>query len=327
MTDNQNTDQKEMRMKKIAFIGTGIMGAPMVRHLMAAGFPVTVTSRTLSKCEPLVQDGATLATCTKDCVADADVIISIVGYPSEVEELYLGSGGIIQNAKPGSVLIDMSTSSPALARDIHDAAAIHDILAIDAPVTGGEDGAIAGNMTIMVGADEEGFERVRDVLEAFGEVIVPFGGPGLGQVAKIANQVALAGSMVGMAEGLVFAQQNGVDPKAVLPILQTGSASSRALELLAPRALDGNFQPGFMVEHFRKDLGIALTIAEDEELTLPGVETAYALYDLLAIIGGGRLGTQSVFLAYQDEEASAAQGLDWSRIEEDPEEVDEHNHV
>lgn len=317
--------------KKIAFIGTGLMGAPMVGHLLDAGYPVTVYNRTKAKADKLVERGAVWANSPAEACKDADITITIVGYPKDVEEVYLSKDGLVNSAKPGSILIDMSTSSPTLAKDITAAAAQRGILAFDAPVTGGEDGAIAGTLTIMVGATQEDLDKVIDVFETFGKVIVPFGGPGMGQMAKMTNQIGIGGNMVAMAEALAFAKQNGLDPKQVLPILQSGSAGSVAFSLYAPRALEGNFEPGFMVQHLRKDLGIVLTIAEDCELTLPGTETAYNLYDLLYNIGGQSKGTQAITLVYEDEETGKEAGVDWKLLDEmydeEFEDEDEHGHA
>lgn len=306
-----------MAQKKIGFIGTGLMGEPMADHLLNAGFEVVVYNRTKAKADRLIEKGAIWAESPAEAARDADVVITIVGYPADVEEVYLGEDGIIDAARPGSILVDMSTSSPQLAKEISQAAAVRDILAFDAPVTGGEDGAKAGTLTIMVGATQEELDRVIDVFEAFGKVIIPFGGAGQGQMAKMTNQIGIAGNMVAMAEALAFARNNGLDPKQVLPILQSGSAGSVAFSLLAPRALDGNYDPGFMVQHLRKDLGIALAIAEEEELTLPGTETAYNLYDLLYNIGGQLKGTQAITLVYEDEEVCEQQGLDWKLLGEE----------
>lgn len=302
--------------RKIAFIGTGLMGAPMAGHLLDAGYPVTVYNRTKAKADKLVERGAVWANSPAEACKDADVTITIVGYPKDVEEVYMGKDGLIANAKPGSILIDMSTSSPTLAKDINKAAAERDIYAFDAPVTGGEKGAIDGTLTIMVGADEEGLAKVQDIFDTFGKVIIPFGEAGLGQMAKIANQIGIAGNMVTMAESLAFAKHNGIEPEKILPVLESGTAGSVAYSQYAHMAIEGNFNPGFMVQHLRKDLGIALTIGDDEDLTLPVTENAYNLYDLLYNIGGESRGTQAITLIYEDDETCKKQGLDWGLLDE-----------
>lgn len=306
--------------QRVAFIGTGIMGAPMARHLIEAGYPVTVYNRTASKCAPLVEAGARLAESPADAAAQADVVITMVGFPEEVEELYLARGGLVEASKPGAFLIDMSTSSPELARDIAEVAAVSGRRAFDAPVTGGQQGAQAGTLTVFCGATEEDVAPVRPVLEAFSSKVFCFGGPGKGQMAKLANQVALAGCMVGLAEGISFAREGGLDVVTTLEALAGGMAASAALDAFGAKIVAGDFAPGFMVEHYVKDLGLALEVAEDEELTLPGVETANQLYGLLAEIGGARMGTQAIDLVYSDERACAEHGLDWSLLERDDEE-------
>ena len=296
----------------VAFIGTGIMGAPIAGHIMDAGYPLTVFNRTSSKADGLVARGAVRAASPAEAVRDADVVFTMVGYPSDVEELYLAGDGILAAAKPGATLIDLTTSAPELARDIAEAAEVDGKHAFDCPVTGGEAGAIAGTLTLIVGATEHDVEPVRELLETFGSQIYCFGGAGKGQAAKLANQVALAGSMVGYADALSFAQQNGLDPEQTRQMICGGTGKSGAMETLAPKSLDGDCKPGFMVTHFLKDLGLALQVAEDKEIALPGADTAFTLYDMLEAIGGARLGTQAITLLYQEEADAVAAGLDWS---------------
>ncbi len=309
-------------MKKIAFIGTGLMGAPMAEHLLNAGYELSIYNRSKSqRALDLIEKGARWAQSPKEACQGAELILTIVGYPKDVEEVYFGDEGLIEHADKGAILVDMSTSSPELAREIAQAAEVRDLIAFDAPVTGGEDGAKAGTLTIMVGATEEQLALVHDVFKCFGELIVPFGAAGKGQLAKMTNQIAIAGAMQAMAESLAFAKTVGLDQSKVLPILQSGSAGSVALSLYAPRALEGNFEPGFKVEHLRKDLNIALGIAEEESLVLPGLEAAYGVYDLLYNINGASKGTQAITLVYDEEACGQAAGLDWSMLGE---EFDEH---
>lgn len=299
-------------LPSVAFIGTGIMGAPIAGHLLSAGYPLTVFNRTPSKAEGLLKAGARWADSVEECVEDADVVFTMVGYPTDVEETYLSGDGVIACSKPGAVLVDLTTSSPALAADIAQAAEASGRFAFDCPVTGGEAGAIAGTLTAIVGATEAQIAGVRPLLEAFTSKIFCFGEAGKGQSAKLANQVSLANSMVGMADALAFAQQSGLDVDMAREMILGGTGATGALASLAPKALDGDYKPAFKVAHFIKDLGLALQEAEDLELTLPGVETAYTLYDMLEAIGGADLGTQAITLLYQEEPEAVAAGLDWS---------------
>lgn len=298
--------------QRVAFIGTGIMGAPIAGHIMDAGYPLTVYNRTEAKAQPLVERGAVWSASPAEAVRDADVVFTMVGYPEDVEELYLSSDGLLAASKPGAVLIDLTTSSPALARDIAEAAAVSDRMAFDCPVTGGESGAIAGALTAIAGATERDIEPVRALLETFTARIFCFGGAGKGQSAKLANQIALASSMVGMADALSLAQQSGLDLEQTRKMILTGTGASGAMDSLAPKALDGDWKPGFMVKHFIKDIRLALEEAEEKEIALPGADTAYALYDMLDAIGGAELGTQAITLLYQEEGDAVAAGLDWS---------------
>lgn len=309
--------------QSVAFIGTGIMGAAMAANILKAGYPLTVCNRTPGKCAPLVAQGARLAQTPAEAAADADVVITMVGFPEEVEELYLAKGGLIDASKPGAHLIDMTTSSPSLARDIAEVAEVSGRHAFDAPVTGGAQGAAAGTLTVFCGASEQDLAPVRELLEVLGPEIVALGGPGKGQLAKLANQTALAGCMVGLAEALSFAKQGGLDLDQTLAALQTGMADSTAMDQLGPKMVDGDYAPGFMVGHFVKDLCLVLEAAEGMELTLPGVDTANQLYGILNEIGGARMGTQAIELVYDDEASCAAAGLDWSLLGEEHDDEDD----
>ena len=296
----------------VAFIGTGIMGAPIAGHILDAGYPLTVYNRTKEKADGLVERGATWADSVLEAARTADVVFTMVGYPSDVEEIYLTTDGLLTCTKPGAMLIDLTTSSPELARDIHGAAEAYDKHAFDLPVTGGEQGAIDGTLTGIAGATEEYVERVRPLLETFTSKIYFFDEAGKGQAAKLANQIALAGSMVGMADCLAFAEQSDLDVKLVREMILSGTGASGAMESLAPKSMRGDYKPGFQVQHFLKDLGLALQTAEDEGLSLPGTDTAFMLYDTLKEIGGGKMGTQAITLLYAEEGIAEANGLDWS---------------
>ena len=294
----------------VAFIGTGIMGAPIAGHILDAGYPVTVYNRTKAKTDDLVSRGAVWADSPAAAAKDADVVFTMVGYPADVEEIYLSGDGLLAAAKPGAYLIDLTTSAPELARDIAEAAEAYGKHAFDCPVTGGDTGAIAGTLTLIVGATDEGIEPVRAILETFSSKIYCFGGPGKGQAAKLANQVALSSCMVGMAE--------------TREMILGGTGRSGAMEQLAPKSLDGDWKPGFMVTHFLKDLRLALATAEEKELALPGADTAFTLYDMLDAIGGSKLGTQAITLLYQEEADAVAAGLDWSLYNPPVHDEDEH---
>jgi 3-hydroxyisobutyrate dehydrogenase len=293
----------------VAFIGTGVMGAPMAGHLLDAGAEVVVHNRTREKAEPLLERGARWADSAGDAAAEAEVTISIVGFPEDVEAVYLPEGGVVERAAPGSILIDMSTSAPALARRIAVAAAKRGCTSLDAPVSGGDVGARNATLTIMVGGDAEAFSAVEPLLRVMGKNVVLQGGPGAGQHAKLANQVAIAGSMIATVESLAYARAAGLDPRRVLESITAGSAASWSLQNLAPRILDGDFAPGFFVKHFVKDMRLALESADELGIQLPGLARIKRLYDLLVDQGGGELGTQALWLLYADATERHAAGL------------------
>ena len=300
---------------KVAFVGTGIMGAPIAGHIMDAGFELTVHNRTKSKADDLVARGATWADSPAEAAADADVVFTMLGYPSDVEDVYLSTDGLVRAAKKGAWLVDLTTSSPELARDIHDAAEVEDKHAVDCPVTGGEAGAKAGTLTLILGTTEAEAAPILPVLETFSSKVFYFGGAGKGQTAKLCNQVSLASCMVGWADALALAEQGGLDPRLMLDMVGSGMGSSRALAELAPKALEGDWKPGFLVEHMRKDIRLAIEQSEELEITLPGCETAFTLYDMLCQIGGGRMGTQAISLLYAEQADAAAAGLDWDKLD------------
>lgn len=316
---------------KVAFIGTGIMGEPIAEHLISAGYDVTVYNRTAKKTENLASLGAHVADSIVDAVKDADVVFTMVGYPTDVEDVYLTTDGLIRVAKKDAYLIDLTTSSAQLARDIHDAAEIENKHAFDCPVTGGQAGAQKGTLTLIAGATEADIEPIRALLETFSSKIFCMGGAGKGQTAKLCNQISLASCMIGYADAMALAEQGGLDVEQMLEVVASGMGSSRALQELAPKSLEGDFKPGFMAEHFRKDIALALAQSEDLEITLPGAETAFTLYDMLCQIGGSKMGTQAISLLYADEGTSTAAGLDWSLLEGEEEEHEcscghDHNH-
>lgn len=305
-----------VRMRNVAFIGTGIMGAAIASHLMDAGYKLVVHNRTNDKAQPLLDRGATWADSPADAVQRADVVFTMLGYPKDVEDVYLSTDGLLATTRKGAWMVDLSTSSPQLARDIHGVAEVSDKHAVDCPVTGGEEGAVAGTLTLMLGCTQKEAEPIAELLKTFSNKICYFDEPGAGQVAKLCNQVALASCMVGYAEALALAEQSGLDPHAVRELVLSGTGTSGAMERLAPLSLTGDYRPRFKSEHLLKDLSIAMAEADELELNLPGTDASRSLFDLLCEVGGGQLGTQAVSLLYADEATCAAAGLDWSRVDD-----------
>jgi len=282
----------------IGFIGTGVMGKSMVRNLMKAGHELHVYSRTKSKADELIAEGAIWHDRPAELAQAVQVVISIVGYPHDVEELYLGDNGIVANAKPGTYLIDMTTSSPSLAQSIQQASSAKGCFSLDAPVSGGDVGAREARLSIMVGGDQAAFEAVKPIFEAMGTNIVYQGAAGAGQYTKMSNQIAIASNMMGVSEALSYAKKAGLDPQTVLKSIETGAAGSWSLSNLGPRMLAGNFEPGFYVKHFIKDLNIALQSAEAMGLDMHGVKLAKSLYEQLVQQGDQDCGTQALFKLY-----------------------------
>ena len=311
------------RCRKVAFIGTGIMGSAIAGHLLDAGSDLVVHTRTKQRAQALLARGARWADTVAEAACEADVVLTMVGYPEDVEEVYLSTNGLIRACKKGAWMVDLTTSSPQLARDIHDAAEVMDRHAVDCPVTGGEEGAKAGTLTLMLGCEERAAEPIVGLLRTFSSRIMYFGQAGAGQVAKLCNQVALAANMVGYSEALALAEQAGIDRGKVRELVLGGTGASAAMERLAPLSMDGDYKPRFLSEHMRKDLGLALEAGEELGLSLPGTGGAYALFDMQCRVGGQRLGTQAVSLLYQDEAPCVAAGLDWSLLD-DEEDDDGH---
>ena len=283
---------------KIGFIGTGIMGSSMAGHLLAGGYPVQVFNRTKEKAAGLIARGATWANSLAELAAQADVIITIIGYPRDVEETYLGPQGILANAKNGTIAIDMTTSSPALAVQIAAVGSKKGVACLDAPVSGGDVGARDAKLSIMVGGDATAFDQVLPLFQLMGNNIALLGPAGSGQNTKLCNQIVIASTIMGVCEGLAFAKKAGLDPLAVLKVIGSGAASSTQLNMLGPKMVQGDFAPGFMIEHLVKDLGISITESEQMGLHLPGLNQAKKLYDLLMTKELGRSGTQALFKVY-----------------------------
>jgi 3-hydroxyisobutyrate dehydrogenase len=287
-----------MSSHTIAFIGTGVMGRSMAGHLLKAGHTLHVFNRTKAKAQALLDAGAQWHDTPGAAAAQADFVFTIVGFPQDVEETYFGPAGVIARAKSGTVLVDMTTSSPKLAQRIATAATAKGLVALDAPVTGGDIGAREARLSIMVGGDEAAFTRARPLFAVMGKIIVHHGGPGSGQLCKLSNQVGIASVMMSWCEALAFGQHAGLDPVRVLESIGGGAAGSTAMTVLAPRALKGDFAPGFYVKHFLKDLRLALEAAGEMRLDLPGTKQAKALYDEVAKRGWEDAGTQALFRLY-----------------------------
>ena len=283
--------------KTVAWIGTGVMGAPMAGHLLAAGYDLRVFTRSKAKSDELVASGACWCSSPGEAAKGADFVCAIVGFPSDVKEVFLGADGVVANAKPGAVLIDFTTSSPALAVEIAEAAEKVGAHALDAPVSGGDVGAQNAALSIMVGGTAEAFELAEPLLAKMGKQVVLQGPSGSGQHTKMSNQVIIAGTMVGICEALVYARKSGLDPAKVLESIGGGAAASWGLANLYPRMLKEDYAPGFYVEHFIKDMGIALDECRRMGVRLPGLELVHGLYQQLAEMGHGRSGTQALVLA------------------------------
>lgn len=283
----------------VGFIGLGVMGKSMVSHLLKGGYKAHVYNRTKSKAEDLLEIGAIWQDSPAEVAKVADVIITMVGYPADVEEVYFGDRGILSSAKNGSVVIDMTTSRPDLAVKIYNAADKKGIQALDAPVSGGDIGAREGKLSIMVGGDKESYEKVKPLFELMGENIVFQGPAGSGQHCKMANQIAIASNIMGVCESIRYAEKAGLDPLVVLQSISAGAAASWSLSNLSPRMLKGDFDPGFYIKHFIKDMGIALQSAEKMGLEASGLALAKSLYEKLAAEGKEDLGTQALYTHYK----------------------------
>ena len=287
-------------IKNVGFIGAGVMGKSMIRNLMKKGFQVTVYSRTKSKAEDIIAEGAIWRDSAAECAKDQDVIITIVGFPKDVEETYFGEKGIIANSEDNAILIDMTTSSPKLAAKIYDEAKAASKHALDAPVSGGDSGAKAGTLSIMVGGDKEIFEKAMPVFEAMGTNIIYEGAAGCGQHTKMANQIALTGCIAGVCEAITYARKTGLDIQTMLDSISAGAAGSWQMSNMAPRMLKGDFDPGFFIKHYIKDMNIATEEGREAGADLSISEAVLAIYKDLEAKGLGDLGTQALLKHYLD---------------------------
>lgn len=286
----------------IGFIGAGVMGRRMIHNLLKANFRVNVYTRTKEKAEPLLKNGATWKDSVAELARSSQVIITIVGYPSDVEEVYFGEKGILEHARPNSYVIDMTTSKPSLAKRIYRVAKEKDIYALDAPVSGGDIGARNGTLAIMVGGDKDVFLTMKPIFEVLGENIMLQGEAGAGQYTKLANQITIASNMIGVCEAIMFAKKSGLDPERVLQSITTGAAGSWSLSNLGPRMIKNDYEPGFYVKHIIKDLRIAIEAAEEIGLPTPGLELSLKLYKELANMGESDSGTQSLIKWYTQQQ-------------------------
>jgi 3-hydroxyisobutyrate dehydrogenase len=287
-----------MNQPAVGFIGTGVMGASMAGHLLTAGHPVFVFNRSRAKAEAVLAKGASWCDGPADIARQASVVITMVGTPDDVKSVYLGSSGLIENAASGAILIDMTTSDPELAAELTSTGATRSVSVLDAPVSGGDIGARNATLSIMVGGTPEAYERALPIFQRLGKTIVHQGPAGSGQYTKLCNQVAIASTMLSVCESMALAKASGLDPTRVLESITTGAAGSWALANLMPRALRGDFEPGFAVTHLIKDLDIALRCADRLKLELPGLSLARRLYNERAEQGAGSKGTQVLLRRY-----------------------------
>lgn len=284
---------------RIGWIGTGVMGQWMCRHLLAAGYSGTVYTRTKEKAQPLLDLGAAYAESPKAVAERSDVVFAIVGFPSDVHEVFLGPNGALVGSKPGTILVDMTTSTPSLAIEIATAATAKGCHALDAPVSGGDVGAKNAALSIMIGGSVDVVAAVTPLFQCMGKTIVHQGAAGAGQHTKMVNQILISANMIAVCEGLLYGYKAGLDLETVFKSVSVGAAGSKALEVLGPRMLARNFEPGFYVEHFIKDMGIALAEAEKMNLCLPGLALAKQLYEAVRAQGYGRKGTHALLMALE----------------------------
>lgn len=284
---------------KVGWIGTGVMGSSMVGHLIDKGYPATVYNRTKEKARPALGKCAQWAGSPREVAAASEVIFTIVGFPKDVEEVYFGDHGIFKGAQPGSICIDMTTTKPSLACRIYEEGRSKGVKTIDAPVSGGDVGAQKGSLSIMVGGDDEDVRAIMPLLELMGKNIIHQGPAGAGQHTKMCNQITIAGTMIGVCESLLYAHKAGLDLNVMLEAISGGAAGCWTLNNLAPRIVKRNFDPGFYVEHFVKDMEIALEEARHMDLSLPGLALVHQLYKAVEAQGHGKLGTHALSLALE----------------------------
>ncbi len=288
-----------MTSETIGWIGTGVMGRSMCRHILTGGYKVNVYNRTRSRADDLVAAGARWCDSPAEVARHSTIVFSMVGYPTDVETVILGEEGVLAGALKGSIIVDMTTSEPSLAQRVWAEARAKGIDALDAPVSGGDIGAREGKLAVMAGGDEAVYKKVVPLFRLMGENIALMGGPGAGQHTKMCNQVLIASTMIGVVESLHYARRAGLDPGEVIDVIGKGAASSWSINNLGRRIVDGNFEPGFFVKHFVKDMGIALREAERMNLSLPGLALAKEFYTAAMALGMENLGTQALYRVFE----------------------------
>ena len=284
---------------RVGWIGTGVMGRWMCQHLMTKGYKATVYNRSKDKAAPLLEQGATWADSPLQVAQNSDVVFGIVGFPKDVREVYLGPKGALAGSKAGTVLVDMTTSEPSLAVEVHQAAKAKGVHSVDAPVSGGDVGAKNAGLSIMIGGDADVVEAIKPLFECMGKTIIHQGGAGAGQHTKMVNQILISTTMIGVCEALLYGYKAGLDLETVFKSVSVGAAGSKALEVLGPRIMARNFEPGFYVEHFIKDMGIALDESKKMGLVMPGLALAHQLYLAVQAQGYGRKGTHALMMALE----------------------------
>ncbi|MCK4783512.1 MAG: NAD(P)-dependent oxidoreductase [Desulfobacteraceae bacterium] len=286
-------------MKKVGWIGTGVMGQSMCGHILSQGYEVSVFNRSRAKAEPLVANGATWCSSPREAAEDSDCVFTIVGYPADVEDVILGPNGVLAGAREGSVLVDMTTSEPSLAVRIYEASKAKSIDALDAPVSGGDVGAREARLAIMVGGERQVFDRVLPLFEHMGKNIAYMGSAGAGQHTKVCNQIHIATTMIGVVESLLYAHKAGLDMLEMIEVIGKGAAGSWSINNYGPRIARGNFDPGFFIKHFVKDMDIALKEARRMKLSLPGLALAHQFYVSAMAIGLENMGTHSLYQLFE----------------------------
>jgi 3-hydroxyisobutyrate dehydrogenase len=290
----------DQALPKVGWIGTGVMGGSMCSHLLHKGYPVVVNTRSKAKADGLVEHGATWVDTPKAVGEQSDIVFTIVGFPADVREVYFGANGVLSAVRAGQVLVDMTTTEPRLAKEIYDAARAKGADSVDAPVSGGDVGARNATLSIMIGGDQATVERLMPLFETMGKRILYQGGPGAGQHTKMCNQIVIAGTMVAMCEALLYGHKAGLTLETTVETIRGGAAGCWGLDNLAPRILKRDFAPGFVVEHFIKDMAIALAEADRMNIALPGLALAHQLYAMVRAQGHGRRGTQALMLALEE---------------------------
>ena len=284
---------------RIGWVGTGVMGLAMCGHLVERGYNCIVFNRTKEKARPLIEKGAAWVDSPRQAAEESDILFTMVGFPEDVREIYLGKGLILETVRPGAILVDMTTTEPALAQEIYHAAKLRGAFAVDAPVSGGDVGARHATLSIMTGGDREVVEAIGPILEAMGKNIIYQGPAGSGQHTKMCNQIVIAGTMIGVCESLIYGFKAGLDLATMLSSIQGGAARCWTLDNLVPRILQRDFTPGFFVDHFIKDMGIALKESARMNLSLPGLALVHQLYLAVKAQGHGKSGTQALILALE----------------------------